>query len=145
MSMELITVMSYGTLSSVSVWMVIISNIRNGVDAFTYSAPFIVLYMLGTTFAVAVPFKMVQRVLDMASQTRVLLLKPQLQQSQLHQELSLFREAVGHDLDTLGDLGLFRLQTSTILSITATVLTYIIVMVQFIMTELSEKPTVTTP
>ncbi|KAF0302809.1 hypothetical protein FJT64_025141 [Amphibalanus amphitrite] len=40
-------------------------------------------------------------------------------------------ETVGRDLDTFGDLGLFRLQRSTVLSISATILTYIIVLVQF--------------
>ena len=139
MSLELITVMGYGTLSSVSVWMLLICSIRNGAVAVADEAPFIVLYILGATLAVALPCEIVQRVLDMVSQTRGLLLKPQLQQSQ--QELDLFWKAVGHDLDTLGDLGLFRIQRSTILSITATILTYIIVMVQFLTTELSAKST----
>ena len=139
MSMELITVMSHGTLSSVSIWMLLICSIRNGAVAVAYMAPYIILYILGATLALVLPCEMVQRVLDMVSQTRGLLLKPQLQQSQ--QELDLFWKAVGHDLDTLGDLGLFRIQRSTILSIMATILTYIIVMVQFLTTELSAKPT----
>ena len=56
---------------------------------------------------------------------------------ELRYELGLFRETVSRDLDTLGDLGMVRLQRSTVLSIATTILTYIIILLQFFVTELS--------
>ena len=54
-------------------------------------------------------------------------------------ELVLFRETVGRDLDTLGDLGMIRLQSSIVPSILATILTYVIILIQFFLTELTTK------
>ena len=74
---ELITVMAYGTLASITILLLLICDIRNGAVAVAYSVPVVVLYLLGATLAVALPCEIVQRVLDMVSQTRGLLLKPQ--------------------------------------------------------------------
>ena len=58
---------------------------------------------------------------------------------ELRHELVLFRETVGRDLDTLGDLGMIRLQSSIVPSILATILTYVIILIQFFLTELTTK------
>ena len=137
MSKELITIMFYGTLSSISVWLVLIVSIRQGAASLTGSVPHIVFYLLGAITSVVLPCELVQRILTAVSQIRQLLLKPQWQLPEMQNELGLFRETVSRDQDTLGDLGLFRLQRSTILSISATIMTYIIVLVQFYVTELT--------
>ena len=80
---------------------------------------------------------MTQRVLNVVGETRDLLLRSEWQRPELAPELSLFRETVGRDLATLGDLGLFRLQRPTLLAVAATVLTYVIVLAQFFVTELT--------
>ncbi|KAF0293403.1 Protein SMG9 [Amphibalanus amphitrite] len=94
-----------------------------------------VIYIISVFVTLVLPSEVVQWVLDTVGKTRNLLLKPQLQLPALQPELGLFRETVGRDLDTLGDLGLFRLQRSTVLSIIATILTYVIVMLQFHISE----------
>ena len=54
---------------------------------------------------------------------------------QLTSELTLLQRSVTRDLDTLGDLGLYQLRRSTLLGIFSTILTYIIVVVQFKLSE----------
>ena len=131
MSLELVTSMASGTLSITSVFLSVIHSFQTG----TFSAtPLIITYLFTAFMTLALPCELVQQVLNTASRTRCLLLKSQWQ-SELQQELGLFRESVARDLDTMGDLGLFRLRRSTILSILATIMTYIIIMVQFHMTE----------
>ena len=137
MSLELISITSYGTLSSVFIWLALIVGVRHGATSLAATAPLVALYLLGFFTAVVLPCELVQQVLNAVSETHMLLLKPQWQLSHLQQELGVYRETASRDLDTLGDLGLFRLQRSTTLSITATIMTYIIVMAQFYVTELT--------
>ena len=138
MSAELVVSMCHGTLSAISVSLVAICGALR--DAVALTAPLVVLYGLGAALSVLLPCEMAQWTLNTVGRTRRLLLRPRLQLSRLQHQLGLFTDAVSLDLDTLGDLGLFRLQRSTVLAITATIVTYIIVMVQFLVTELAATP-----
>ena len=126
---ELFIGMSYGTVSNISMWLLLILTIPSG--TLWQHALMISQYVVGAGVAVVLPCELTQRALAAVGETRDLLLTAERRQPQLSQQLGLFRETVGRDLQTFGDLGLFRLRRSTLLSITATVLTYIIVMVQF--------------
>ncbi|KAF0297912.1 hypothetical protein FJT64_004708 [Amphibalanus amphitrite] len=134
MSAELIFSMFYGILASISVSLVAITGLLLSNNAWII---FVVMYSLGASLAVLLPCELAQRALNAAHRTHGLLLRPPLQLPALQHELGLFRESVGRDLASLGDLGLFRLQRSSVLSIVATIATYIIVMVQFLVTELA--------
>ena len=129
MTSELTVSMIYGIVSNVSMWLLFILSLQQGTLA-TYGV-MISIYVVGAGVTVAVPCEVTQRALTAVSDTRDLLLSTERRQPPLGPQLSLFRETVSRDLERLGDLGLFRLQRSTLLSITATVLTYVIVLVQF--------------
>ena len=129
MSSELVLVIANGTVASVAMWLLAIVSLRMG--TFYHMILMICFFLLVSAVTMVLPGEAVQRCLEAAGDSRDLLLAAELRQPQLGQQLSLFREVIGRDLDKLGDLGMFRLQRSTTLSITATVLTYIIVMVQF--------------
>ena len=130
-SLELVATIAYGTLSVIMAWLVPFQAIYSQTGTVAIQASVLLKYLVGATVSLVLPCEMVQRVLNAAGELRGLLLQPQWQRPELQHELGLFRETVSRDLDTMGDLGLFRLQRSTILSITATIITYIIVLVQF--------------
>ena len=137
MTYELVAVMTYGTLSSTSISLNLIRTVVMGrLDGGLFQT---FLHIASASVAVSLPCEVAQRVLDTVGQTQHVLLMPQWLASQWEQELGQFREKVNRDLSTLGDLGLFRLKRSSILSIMATVLTYIIVLVQFYLTELTSN------
>ena len=129
MTPELVTAMVYGVVSNVSMWLLFVLSVQQGTLA-PY-ALMIALYVVGAGVTVAVPCEMTQRALAAVGESRDLLLAVERRQPALGQQLGLFRETVGRDLERLGDLGLFRLQRSSMLSVTATILTYVIVLVQF--------------
>ena len=85
---------------------------------------------------VAGPCETCQLILNSLGRWRSLLLRLEWQRRpQLSEELALLHRSATQDLGELGDLGLFRLRRSTLLSILSTVITYIIVMAQFQMSE----------
>ena len=131
MSLELVATMAYGTLSGIMIFLALFQAICSPTGTAAFQASVLLKYLASGTVSLVLPCETVQRVLNAAGELRGLLLRPQWQRPELQQELGLFRETVSRDLDTLGDLGLFRLQRSTILSITATIITYIIVIIQF--------------
>ena len=137
MSFALTLQMTFGTMSFVAMLILIIISARDG--DLPQQTPFIVLQMCNAGVTLILPNELTQRALDIISETRDLLLTRSEWQlrPELQPELGLFRETLSRDLETLGDLGQFRLQRSTILSITATTLTYVIVLVQFYVTELT--------
>ena len=130
MSYELVSVMACGTVASVSMWLVPI--LYASTDTMAAMWPMLLLYVLGSTIAVVLPCELIERMVLTLARTRNLLLVTERRQPLLGQQLSLFRETVGRDLESLGDLGFFKMRRSTILSTSATILTYIIVMVQFL-------------
>ena len=137
MSFPLTLQMTYGTISFVTVLIFIIISAKDG--DLSQNIPSLVLQLCNAGVTLVLPSELTQKALDIISETRDLLLTRSEWQlrSELQPELGLFRETLSRDLETLGDLGQFRLQRSTILSITATVLTYVIVLAQFYVTELS--------
>ena len=142
MSAELITLMFSGILQLVALLMQLIGSVEAG--EFVYLVELLLMYLSGAALAVALPCEMTQRVLNAVSETRDLLLRSEWQRDDLFQELTLFRETVSRDLNTLGDLGLFRLQRSTLLAIAATILTYVVVLVQFFVGEMPTLSLTTT-
>ena len=138
MSAELMTLMLSGTLQMIAILMQLIAAAEAGHLASV--GVLLSLYLCGAAVAVVLPCETTQWVLNAVGETRDLLLRAEWQRPELFQELCLFRETVGRDLDTLGDLGLFRLQRPTLLAIAATILTYVIVLVQFFVTERSVSP-----
>ncbi|KAF0289017.1 hypothetical protein FJT64_012645 [Amphibalanus amphitrite] len=129
MSYEIISVMTCGAVASVSMWLILIIKIST--NDLSNIWPMLILYTFGGFIAIVVPSELIHHLLTTLARSRDLLLVGARRRPKLGYQLSVFRETVGRDLDTLGDLGLFRLRRSTILSATATIVTYIIVMVQF--------------
>ena len=87
--------------------------------------------MLSAVLMIAVPCEAGQRVLDLVTATRGSLLRLRWETPRVGQEVSMFQETVRRDLEHLGDLGYYRLQRSTMVSITSTVITYTVIFVQF--------------
>ena len=127
---ELVAIMAYGTVATVCMWLIPIVKAADFNGA-AYG-PMMCLYITGAGVTVFLPCEFVHRLLAALGRTRDLLLVTERHHPQLSPQLGLFRETVGRDLGRLGDLGLFRIQRSTILSISATILTYIIIVIQFI-------------
>ena len=137
MSFELTMQLACGTMNHVIVLLTLITCAKEG--NLLRFIPSVLLNICYTAVTILLPCELTQRALNTISDTRDLLLTRSEWQMrpELQSELCLFRETVTRDLDTLGDLGLFRLRRSTILSIFTTVLTYVIVMLQFYVTELT--------
>ena len=130
---ELLVGMLYGIIAQVSSFLLIVSTIQRG-RGFEQTSN-ILLRLWGAVMTVAVPCEAGQKILDQVSQTRGTLLDLPSADLITNQEVTLFLEATRRDLDDLGDTSLFRLRRSTVLAITSTVITYIIVFIQFQMTE----------
>ena len=105
----------------------------------TVDTPFLYLgmvyYMLLAAVLIGMPCEAGQHVLDLAAATRGSLLRLHWETSRVGQEVGMFQEAVRRDLEHLGDLGYYRLQRSTMVSIMSTIITYIVIFVQFKMSE----------
>ncbi|KAF0308508.1 hypothetical protein FJT64_002143 [Amphibalanus amphitrite] len=103
----------------------------------------IMRYIPGILVTVAGPCETCQLLLGCLGRWRDVLLRLEWQRRpELRHELELLQRAVARDLDTVGDLGLYRLRRSTLLSILSTILTYVIVMAQFQLTEFSASEVV---
>ena len=129
MSAELTSTVAYGVVSNVSMWLMLVLSVQEG--TLVSYLPMISLYVVGTAASVGLPCEVTQRALGAVGDIRDLLLAAEHRQPQLSQPLGLLRETACRDLERLGHLGLFRLERPLLLSVTATILTYIIVMVQF--------------
>ncbi|KAF0314151.1 hypothetical protein FJT64_015393 [Amphibalanus amphitrite] len=95
----------------------------------------VVLFWATMGMTLVCPCEAGQRMLQLTAESRRLLLQLEGLRPELASQAALLREAAVQDLDTLGDLGLFRLRRSTIVSVSSTILTYVIIMVQFAATE----------
>ncbi|KAF0313174.1 hypothetical protein FJT64_016247 [Amphibalanus amphitrite] len=129
MSAELVLVMASGTIVCVTILLTVISSLTMG--TFEVMVPTLVLYTGLASVTMVLPSEAIQRCLEAAGEAHGLLLAAELRQPPLSHQLGLLRESVGRDLDTLGELGLFRLRRSTVLSIGSTILTNAIIMLQF--------------
>ncbi|KAF0292506.1 hypothetical protein FJT64_009517 [Amphibalanus amphitrite] len=129
MSAELVLVMASGTIACVTMLLTVISSLKMG--TLGDMALMVTLYLMLASVTMVLPSEAIQRCLEAAGEARALLLAAELRQPPLSRQLGLLRESVGRDLDTLGELGLFRLRRSTVLSIGSTILTNAIIMLQF--------------
>ena len=141
---ELISSVLYGTLSQVIVIFLLIGGQQR--DSGLNSVWGANLFLVPAVVSTLVPCCACQAVLDATERTRAALLQLEPpEEAAADRQLAAHLASVQRDLDTFGDLGLFRLQVSTILGNVATVLTYIIIMVQFQMSESGCGDTVQQP
>ncbi|KAF0298824.1 hypothetical protein FJT64_003825 [Amphibalanus amphitrite] len=80
---------------------------------------------------IALPCEAGQQMLALAAATRDWLLRLRWESARVGQEVSALLEAARRDLEQLGDLGYYRLQRSTMVGVMSTIVTYVIVFVQF--------------
>ena len=131
---ELLACMLYGVIAQVSSFLLIFSTFKTHQGLKQTST--ILLQLWGALMTVILPCEVGQMVLDQVSQTRTALLDLPSADLATNHEVALFLETTRRDLDDLGDLSVYRLRRSTVLAITSTVITYIIVFMQFQVTEM---------
>ncbi|KAF0299841.1 hypothetical protein FJT64_027506 [Amphibalanus amphitrite] len=103
---------------------------------------FLLRYLPLAAVAMGGPCETCQQLLNRLDAGRRLLLRLEWHRPQLAGAVGPLLRSIDHDLETAGDLGLFRLRRSTLLSVWSTIVTYIIVMAQF---KMSETPTASAP
>ncbi|KAF0296437.1 hypothetical protein FJT64_006128 [Amphibalanus amphitrite] len=129
MTPELILSMTTGVISLVITFLLGFQTTLTGEWVSNYHS---MLYsLLAAGLQIAVPCEAGQHVLDLATATRCSLLKLRWESTRVGREVSALQEAVRRDLDHLGDLGYYRLQRSTMVAIMSTIVTYIVIFVQF--------------
>ena len=133
LSPELITSMFSGIILQVMTYLFLFHVVKSG--AFTTQLPTLLVITIPGFSAVLPPCIMGQTILDLSSTTRHLLLALEPDGSETGRQVSAFLSAVERDLDTQCDLRFFRLRLGSLLEMTATILTYVIVMMQFHMSE----------
>ena len=129
MTPELIPAMVFGTISMVITFLVLFQSAQDG--TLTSNLPVVFYSVVGAVLLLAVPCETGQHVLDLAAATRDSLLRLRWDGIRVGQEVGMFLEAARRDLEHLGNLGYYRLQRSTMVAIISTVITYVIVFVQF--------------
>ena len=129
MRSELILAMAAGVLLLVSLFSNTLIVFQTGVT--TTGIVNIMVFTASMALTLAGPCEAGQQLLMVTTSSRRLLLQLESRRPQLARQAALLREAAAQDLDTLGDLGLFRLRRSTLLSVASTILTYVIIMLQF--------------
>ncbi|KAF0287381.1 hypothetical protein FJT64_014178 [Amphibalanus amphitrite] len=133
MTPELIACMFYGLIAQVSSFLLIVGIVQEGGG--WEQTPMILLRLWGAVVTVVVPCEVGQKMLNQVSAIRDWLLELPPADLATNQEVLLHLEATRRDLDRLGDLSLYRLRRSTVLAITSAVITYIIVFLQFQVSE----------
>ena len=133
---ELVTCMLYGTIAQISCFLLIISTAKTGQGLEQISN--ILLRMWGAVMTVVMPCEVGQMTLNELERTQDALLELPPAESAAGQELVLFLEATRRDLERVGDISFFTLRRSTVLAITSAVVTYIIVFIQFHVTEFDQ-------
>ncbi|KAF0300154.1 hypothetical protein FJT64_027295 [Amphibalanus amphitrite] len=133
MRMELVSSMFYGILSKIYTYLLLVLTVRSQ-QAHHHLTSF-VLSMYRATFSLTMPCESAQRLLDRSAQLRDDLLRLHSDDVATNQELLLLLEATRRDLDGIGDLAFYRLQRPTMVAISSTIVTYIIVLMQFLLTE----------
>ncbi|KAF0303680.1 hypothetical protein FJT64_024400 [Amphibalanus amphitrite] len=129
MAAELVPTMLYG----VSALVVLIMRVtaKGAEDLVSLVLP----YSCSAWVTLAGPCEASQQLVSAAGRRWALLLSLERRHPALAAEAGLQREEAGRQLETVGELGLFRLRRSTLLSLISTVLTYVIVMAQFLVSE----------
>ncbi|KAF0297728.1 hypothetical protein FJT64_004846 [Amphibalanus amphitrite] len=129
MSVELTIAMLYGVMSQVSFMMYCVT-IAQGKTSLSI-LPLLMVYLLAICTVLVGPCEVSHRAQVAATHRWELLLRLQRRHPQLAAEAALQREEAARELTSLGELGLFRLERSTLLSVTSTIVTYMIVVLQF--------------
>ena len=135
MSSELVSSMLCGTITLVLTLFLMLPS-SSQFDSVSAT----LMYAAMSCIELNMPCEAGQRLLDAALDVRDALLKtPWISANHdlphelgLRQEVSLFVQTVTRDADQLGDLGYLRLQRATLVSTLSTVLTYVIVCLQFV-------------
>ncbi|KAF0304649.1 hypothetical protein FJT64_002694 [Amphibalanus amphitrite] len=134
MGAELILSMMYGVLIQVSLCLLLANALQFGTG--TFALLISAVLFVGAAVCLVAPCEACQRLLGRLEHCSHLLLQLEEQcPEQLRHDVTLLQKKAVEDTGCLGDLGLFRLRRSTLLSIFSTILTYIIVMVQFHLSE----------
>ena len=130
MTAELISVMLCGVIIQINVMMYWVqADVQTALFSIIRYLPMVVVTLAG-------PCETCHLMMTRLIRCRGLLLRLERQRRpQLTAEVTLLQGSVAHDLDTLGDLGLYQLRRSTLLSIFSTILTYVIVVAQFQLSE----------
>ena len=129
MTPELIPSLSFGIAGLVISFLVVFQSAKAG--TLLSQLPLLSNMLLAVVLLIVVPCEAGQHMLDLVAAIRGSLLRLHWEAPRVGQEVSMLQEAVRRDLEHLGDLGYYRLQRSTIISIMSTIITYIIVFVQF--------------
>ena len=131
MTAELVFTVAYGILVEIVICLLLVN-----LSTLDVARLLRLLMFLSAAFVAMVgPCETCQLLLKRLGHSRDLLLQLEWQQPQLAEPTQLMQKLVARDLETFGDLSFFFLRRSTLSGITTTVLTYIIVMVQFQMSE----------
>ncbi|KAF0299075.1 hypothetical protein FJT64_003657 [Amphibalanus amphitrite] len=132
MSPELTTLIAVAVMSQVMLAALLFYPLRD--------MAFLLRYLPLAAVAMGGPCETCQQLLNRLDAGRRLLLRLEWHRPQLGGTVGPLLRSVQHDLETVGDLGLFRLRRSTLLSVWSTIATYIIVMAQFKMSEMTSAP-----
>ena len=136
MTAELISVMLCGVFMHINTMTYLVQE--NGITVSSISGIiyFHLRYLPMVVVTLAGPCETCHLMMTRLIRCRGLLLRLERQRRpQLTAEVTLLQGSVAHDLDTLGGLGLYQLRRSTLLSIFSTILTYVIVVAQFQLSE----------
>ena len=134
MRIELVPCMLYGMTMQVSTYLLAVLAARS---QNTPNGPLFVLSIYRAAFMLIMPCESAQQLQNRCTRLRDSQLRLHADDVAANQELLLLLETTRRDLDSIGDLALYRLQRPTILAISSTVITYLIVLVQFQLTEQS--------
>ena len=127
---ELTAAMLLGVLVKIQMVVAALDLLANSGDVLAKLA--LVAYMWSALVVLVGPCEAGERLLAGLSRSRSLLLRLEETRPQLAARLERLQRAITADLETAGDLGLFRLRRATLLSIWSAIITYIIVMMQFL-------------
>ena len=129
MQWEILHAAAAGVLLQISLCIDVLAMLRTGLSPLGIVGCLFLLVTMGLTLGG--PCEVCQRALRLAADSRRLLLQLEIRRPELARQAALLQEVVSHDMETLGDLGLFRLRRATLLSISSTILTCFIILLQF--------------
>ncbi|KAF0300109.1 Dynein assembly factor 5, axonemal [Amphibalanus amphitrite] len=133
MNAELSLSMFTGTVCQIMFYLFLMACLND--DKLVPKLPLVGVLLVSTLMTLLPPCLVGQRLLDCTSVTRDLLLELDSREPNVVHEVAQFSGTVRRDLDKTAHLSFYRLELSTVLSITSTILTYVIVLVQFYVTE----------
>ena len=131
MTAELVLVMLYGILLEIILMLSLMVLTQLVVTVVVR----LVLYAITSLVTLAGQCETCHRALTELARSRDLLMELEWARPELARHLEPLQKAVDRDLATLGDLGLYRLRRSTLTEVWSTILTYIIVLMQFLISE----------